>query len=128
MHGGNESVRCGHWEKVLTALKSEVGEAVFKSWLKPLALACADGPEVVIAAPTRFMRDWVERHYLDRMKALWVGLDPSVRAVEVRVIRTPVPRAVAAPRPQAANGEAPPASALVSASAPAEVEEKVALG
>ncbi|HEX5417378.1 MAG TPA: chromosomal replication initiator protein DnaA [Chloroflexota bacterium] len=122
MHGGNDSVRCGHWEKVLTTLKSEVGEAVFKSWLKPLALARADGPEVVIAAPTRFMRDWVERHYLDRMKALWVGLDPSVRAVEVRVIRTSVPRAVTSARPQAADGKAPHAPML------AETEEKVDLG
>lgn len=100
MQGAGVSARNGHWEKVLSTLKAELGEAVFKSWLKPLALARADGPEVVIAAPTRFMRDWVERHYLERMKALWIGLDPSVRLIEVRVVRTPSPK-ISAPRSQA---------------------------
>jgi len=106
MQGGSVSVRTGHWEKVLTTLKSELGEAVFKSWLKPLALARAEGPEVVIAAPTRFMRDWVERHYLDRMKALWIGLDPSVRALEVRVVRSPPPRVSVPQQPSPTAGVA----------------------
>ncbi|HTI85159.1 MAG TPA: chromosomal replication initiator protein DnaA [Alphaproteobacteria bacterium] len=104
MQGGNGSVRTGQWERVLSALKTELGEAVFKSWLKPLALTRTDGPEVVIAAPTRFMRDWVERHYLDRMKALWMGIDPTVRTLEVRVVRTPAPR-VSVPRPHVVSGD-----------------------
>ena len=122
MQGAGVSARNGHWEKVLSTLKAELGEAVFKSWLKPLALARTDGPEVVIAAPTRFMRDWVERHYLERMKALWVGLDPSVRLLEVRVVRTPSPK-ISTPRPQAtADGgaQAAPASG--------ETEERIDFG
>jgi chromosomal replication initiator protein len=119
-------VRTGQWERVLSTLKAELGEAVFKSWLKPLALARTDGPEVVIAAPTRFMRDWVERHYLERMKALWMGLDPSVRALEVRVVRTPAPR-VSAPRPQTAPADGSPA-VRTAAAAPAEVEERLDIG
>ena len=87
--------RNGQWEKVLGTLKAELGEAVFKSWLKPLALARAEGSEVVIAAPTRFMRDWVERHYLERMKTLWINLDPTVRVLEVRVVRTSAPKLTA---------------------------------
>jgi chromosomal replication initiator protein len=121
MQGGSVSARNGHWEKVLSALKAELGEAVFKSWLKPLALARADGPEVVIAAPTRFMRDWVERHYLERMKTLWTGMDPSVRALEVRVVRTPALK-VSAPRPQVA------AEAAARPSAAAETEERIDFG
>jgi chromosomal replication initiator protein len=121
MQGGSVSARNGHWEKVLNTLKAELGEAVFKSWLKPLALSRADGPEIVIAAPTRFMRDWVERHYLERMKALWIGMDPSIRALEVRVVRTSAPK-VSAPRPQAsadAAGHAAPA---------AEADERIDFG
>lgn len=122
MQGAGVSARNGHWEKVLSTLKAELGEAVFKSWLKPLALARTDGPEVVIAAPTRFMRDWVERHYLERMKALWIGLDPSVRLLEVRVVRTPSPK-ISTPRPQATsdgNSHAAPASG--------ETEERIDFG
>src|SRR5574337_791358 len=99
--------RNGQWEKVLGTLKAELGEAVFKSWLKPLALARAEGSEVVIAAPTRFMRDWVERHYLERMKALWTNLDPTVRVLEVRVVRTPAPKLAPARPANTADGVAP---------------------
>ena len=122
MQGAGVSARNGHWEKVLSTLKAELGEAVFKSWLKPLALARTDGPEVVIAAPTRFMRDWVERHYLERMKALWLALDPTVRVLEVRVVRTPSPK-ISAPRPQANVDGSPQA-----APATGETEERIDFG
>jgi chromosomal replication initiator protein len=110
MQESNFPGRNGHWEKVLTTLKAELGEAVFKSWLKPLALAKGEGVEVVIAAPTRFMRDWVERHYLERMKAIWIGLDPTVRTIEVRVVRTPAPH-VSKPSAAVDGGAAPLAEA-----------------
>jgi chromosomal replication initiator protein len=124
MQGGSVSVRNGHWEKVLSTLKSELGEAVFKSWLKPLALSRADGPEVVIAAPTRFMRDWVERHYLERMKALWIGMDPSIRALEVRVVRTPAPKVAMPLRPHVVDGVTQGAPAAM----PGESEERIDFG
>jgi chromosomal replication initiator protein len=124
MQGGSVSVRNGHWEKVLSTLKSELGEAVFKSWLKPLALSRADGPEVVIAAPTRFMRDWVERHYLERMKALWTGMDPSIRALEVRVVRTPAPKVAMPLRPHVVDGVTQGAPAAM----PGESEERIDFG
>jgi len=124
MQGGSVSVRNGHWEKVLSTLKSELGEAVFKSWLKPLALSRADGPEVVIAAPTRFMRDWVERHYLERMKALWIGMDPSIRALEVRVVRTAAPKVAMPLRPHVVDGVTQTAPAAM----PGESEERIDFG
>ncbi|MGE5538375.1 MAG: chromosomal replication initiator protein DnaA [Gemmatimonas sp.] len=127
MQGGNGSVRTGQWEKVLSTLKAELGEAVFKSWLKPLALARTEGPEVVIAAPTRFMRDWVERHYLERMRALWTSIDPSVRALEVRVVRTPAPR-VSAPRPQAVPLDASAGAKAAAAPGVADTEERIDIG
>jgi chromosomal replication initiator protein len=120
MQESNVPARNGHWEKVLSTLKAELGEAVFKSWLKPLGLAKGEGSEVVIAAPTRFMRDWVERHYLERMKALWLSLDPTARTVEVRVVRTPAP---SVSKPQTVVGGS------VASSAPAvESEEKIDFG
>jgi chromosomal replication initiator protein len=107
MQESNVPGRNSHWEKVLSTLKAELGEAVFKSWLKPLALARGEGAEVVIAAPTRFMRDWVERHYLERMKVLWLSLDPTARTVEVRVVRTPSP-SVAKPQTVLVDGAPAP--------------------
>ena len=73
------------WEQVREQLRGEFGEAVFKSWLKPLFVTEAVGETVRIAAPTRFMRDWVVSHYVDRIRTLWKGLNPSISIIDVIV-------------------------------------------
>jgi chromosomal replication initiator protein len=40
---------------------------------------------VKMALPTRFMRDHVMKHYAERLKLLWSGENPGVRAVEIVV-------------------------------------------
>lgn len=73
------------WRRVRARLRSEVGEAAFNSWLKPLSLMRMGDGEVELAVPTRFMRDWVVSHYADRLRSLWSDESPSVRAVNVRI-------------------------------------------
>ena len=97
------------WERVLGRLRVEFGDAVFKSWLKPLTFANAGEGEVIVSVPTRFMRDWVERHYLERIRAIWCDENAGVRTVVVRVHRPATPKAAAlGPNglgiPQSANG------------------------
>ena len=48
------------WGRVQGRLRAEFGDAAFNSWLKPLCLVNVDSGKVQIAAPTRFMRDWVQ--------------------------------------------------------------------
>ncbi|MEE9250788.1 MAG: chromosomal replication initiator protein DnaA [Alphaproteobacteria bacterium] len=76
------------WERVRVRLRDEVGDAVFKSWLMPLTLGEAGEGEVIICVPTRFMRDWVERHFMDRIRALWCDEDPAIHSVRIRVQKT----------------------------------------
>ena len=73
------------WRRVRARLKSEVGDAAFNSWLKPLSVMRMGDGEVELAVPTRFMRDWVVSHYADRLRSLWSDENPSVRAVNVRI-------------------------------------------
>jgi chromosomal replication initiator protein len=73
------------WAKIRGRLREEVGDSEYKSWLRQMTLHGADGDEVVILLPTRFMRDWVNSHYGDRLRALWHAECPSVRRVEIRV-------------------------------------------
>ncbi len=73
------------WSRVRGRLRMEVGEAAFLSWLNPLILDGVRDGAVTLALPTRFMRDWVMTNYSDRLRALWTGEDPSVRAVEIVV-------------------------------------------
>jgi chromosomal replication initiator protein len=73
------------WARVRGRLRAEFGEAAFRSWLKPLTLVGHRGAEIRVGVPTRFMRDWIVSHYGDRLRALWSGENPDIRAVEVIV-------------------------------------------
>jgi chromosomal replication initiator protein len=86
------------WARVRGRLRAEFGEAAFRSWLKPLVLLGQRGGEVRIGVPSRFMRDWVIAHYADRLRVLWAGENPSVRAVELVVVGQ---------RPQATRATSP---------------------
>ncbi|MBM3518783.1 MAG: chromosomal replication initiator protein DnaA, partial [Alphaproteobacteria bacterium] len=59
------------WESVCAKMRVEIGEAAYRSWLKPLAVAEVANGAVRLAVPTRFMRDWVVAHYAERLEALW---------------------------------------------------------
>ena len=73
------------WEKICSHLRGEFGEAVFKSWLSPLAAVEIMGATARIAAPTRFMRDWVAAHYADRIRLLWQEVNPAILSLDIIV-------------------------------------------
>jgi len=74
------------WNRILRGLRTEVGDAAFRSWLEPLKVAGQDQNDVSIAVPTRFMRDWIVTHYSERIQSLWASENPTVANVEFVVI------------------------------------------
>ncbi len=73
------------WGRVRGRLKAEFGDAEFKSWLNPIDLCSLERGKAVIGVPTRFIGDWVRRHYLDRITALLGEECEDLRAVEITV-------------------------------------------
>lgn len=73
------------WDSVLASLRDEIGEAAFQSWLKPMTVREVAGKSVRISVPTRFMKDWVVAHYVDRLSELWSSVNTSVNDVEIFV-------------------------------------------
>jgi chromosomal replication initiator protein len=73
------------WARVRGILRSEVGDAAYRSWLKPLTLTSVADAKVSIAVPTRFMRDWVMSHYGDRLRELWQQENEAVDEISVFV-------------------------------------------
>ena len=55
------------WERSLSILRAEIGEATFKSWFKNIQFGDFSRSKLTLLVPTRFMRDWIENHYLDRI-------------------------------------------------------------
>ncbi len=95
------------WARVRGRLRQEVGEAAYKSWLKPLTLAEVDDGEVRLAVPTRFMRDWVRTHFGERIRSLWAQENALIQSVDLIVAA--VPAAVADPEAEAADPADDPA-------------------
>ncbi|MEX1108482.1 MAG: DnaA N-terminal domain-containing protein, partial [Dongiaceae bacterium] len=63
MQAGTDSHLNAAWARVRGRLRSELGDAAYRSWLKPLTLAGLTDGELRLSAPTRFMRDWILSHY-----------------------------------------------------------------
>ena len=78
------------WSSVHADLRTEFGEAVFRSWLKPLTLqACYHGT-LEVSVPTRFMRDWIQTHYAARIMEMCAARNAEIRRVEIVVVQNSV--------------------------------------
>lgn len=73
------------WDRISDKLRQAYGDAVFKSWLKPLEFAGISGGKVMLLAPTRFMRDWIQNNYVETIKRLWQHEQSGVLGVELVV-------------------------------------------
>ena len=85
MVAATDSQLSAAWARVRGHLRTEIGDVAYRSWLKPLTLTGLTDGEVRLAAPTRFMRDWILSHYHDRLTRLWAGEIDTVREVTVTV-------------------------------------------
>ena len=93
--GDGEATVIEQWGRVRGRLRSEVGEAAYRSWLKPLTLAGSRNGKLRLAVPTRFMRDWVASNYAERLHALWAEEDDSIGGIEIVVAESTAPWATA---------------------------------
>lgn len=74
------------WQQVGLALISEFGDAAYKSWIRPLNVQLSPmGESVLVLAPSRFMRDWIQANYAERIRTLWQRLNPALQHIEVVV-------------------------------------------
>jgi chromosomal replication initiator protein len=120
------------WDRVKVRLRDEVGDAAYRSWLRPITLHGVNDGDVKLALPTRFMRDWVATHYAERIRTLWGAENPGIRNVEivvgaVRATAAPAPAPVAAPSevpaaPVRAMRAVPPPAVCAPAPAPTNGE------
>lgn len=72
------------WSKTCQALKRELGEATFGSWLGQASLREQSGGEVCLVAATGVARDWIRRHAWRRIGELWAQHDPLGRRLDLK--------------------------------------------
>jgi chromosomal replication initiator protein len=72
------------WTKACAALKSELGEGAFGSWVAQAALREIDGGALVLVTQTGIARDWIRRNAWRRISELWAQHDPQGRILELK--------------------------------------------
>jgi chromosomal replication initiator protein len=78
------------WNGVHGELRNEFGEAVFRSWLKPLTLQAYYHGTLEVSVPTRFMRDWIQTHYSTRILEMCTAANAEVRRLEIVVVQNAI--------------------------------------
>ncbi len=73
----------GIWRRVSGALRAELGEDVFGSWLAPAAARPSRSGQPCLVTQTGIARDWVRRHLMRRLGDLWAMHDPERRALSI---------------------------------------------
>jgi chromosomal replication initiator protein len=77
------------WERVSKKLQTRYGDAIFRSWLKPLRFVGSSEGIVTLSVPTRFMREWINSHYADDMHSLWME-EPAAEGYALEISVTPL--------------------------------------
>ena len=73
------------WNSVLKKLNAEYGNEVFNSWIKNIAIKNLDEDILYFTVPTRFIRDWITSHYLDKIIFFLNQENPQIKRVKINI-------------------------------------------
>ena len=90
------------WNQCIRVLQAELPEQQFNTWIRPLQ-AVDDGTVLRLLAPNRFVIDWLQQHYMERILQLVDDGNANTEVVVEVGSRAPAPVAAvtSGPRPQA---------------------------
>ena len=87
------------WRRVKERLRSELGDDVFTSWFGRMELETADKGLLRLSVPTRFLRNWIQSHYSERVLAKWQEEEPDVTRLELSVRSATIKLPALKPKP-----------------------------
>jgi chromosomal replication initiator protein len=73
------------WLRVKNRLRAELGEDIFSSWFARMEIEAVDKGAVRLSVPTRFLRNWIQSHYSERVLSSWQSEEPAVTRLELSV-------------------------------------------
>ena len=85
-----------HWVRCCFLLRAKLGDDIFNSWFGRIELEAVAGGQVRLSVATRFLKSWIDAHYLGIITAaLTAEFDEPVRIRVVVRDRTTIPKSVA---------------------------------
>jgi len=73
------------WQKICDRFKHEFGDDAYTTWIRQLAYNGIDAGTVELSAPTKFVRDWIQRHYAPRIQDYFASENPKVKGLSIRL-------------------------------------------
>lgn len=71
------------WSIVCQKLRSDLGASVADSWINPLRFDHSEDGIVYLAAPSMFMRDWVQNNYAEKILHRYNKENSSIKGIEI---------------------------------------------
>jgi chromosomal replication initiator protein len=80
------------WERIKQRIKAELGDDLFTSWFARMEADSLTSGKLIVTVPTRFLKSWIENHYVAKLTKIAVTELPTLDHVQLRV-RSSVPSA-----------------------------------
>ncbi|HBF08170.1 MAG TPA: chromosomal replication initiator protein DnaA [Gammaproteobacteria bacterium] len=102
------------WSKCVEKLEAELPSQQFNMWIRPLQ-AEQSGSSIILFAPNRFVRDWVNEKFVNRIQDVIREIDPDVRyeiqvnigSANAKPAAPPKPKEPSAPANTVSNSNEP---------------------
>ncbi len=79
-----------HWARIAQRMRAELGEDLFSSWFGRMEPESFSDGRLCVSVPTRFLKSWIENHYVQKLHTIAAAELGKLDHVVVRV-RTTVP-------------------------------------
>ena len=79
------------WDRARERMRAEVGDQKYETWFSALELLRQEDGLLYLTMPTKFLRNWMNQHYLELIRARVAAEFKGVDKVVIEV-RTPNPK------------------------------------
>jgi chromosomal replication initiator protein len=73
------------WQRIAQRLKVELGDDLYNSWFGRMNAEDLSSGQLTVSVPTRFLRSWIENHYLSKLHKVSESEFGPLDGVQVRV-------------------------------------------
>ncbi len=73
------------WQRISARLKAELGDDLYNSWFARMDAEDLAQGHLIVSVPTRFLKSWIENHYVTKLRKIADGEFGALNSVSVRV-------------------------------------------
>ena len=76
------------WATVRGRIRQKIGDAQFKSWIKPITLESVIEQKIILSVPSNFIRTRIIEQYLDLIKSYWLVQNLKINDLQIKVSKS----------------------------------------